>query len=155
MPRKSKIDLLTEDEFREIIANSNSANECLKKIGLSTGSAHKKLQERIKKLNCSTEHFGKIPYTAKYSLDEILIENSSYANITRLKERLVNEKYLEYKCEKCGINSWMGQALTLQLDHKNGIHNDHRIENLRFLCPNCHSQTETFSGRNIGRYDKK
>ena len=51
-----------------------------------------------KELNCSTEHFGKAttPTNAKYTLDEILIENSSYANISRLKQRLVNEKRLEY-----------------------------------------------------------
>lgn len=153
MPKKSKIDLLTEEEFREIVASSNSANECLRKIGLTSGSSHERLQRRIKELNCSTEHFGKISPTAIYSLDEILVENSTYENIFRLKERLIREQKLEYKCELCGISDWMGKPLTLQLDHKNGKHNDHRLSNLRFLCPNCHSQTETFAGRNVGRYD--
>ena len=85
----------------------------------------------------------------KYSLDEILVKNSSYMNIRSLKNRLIKEKRLEYKCTMCGnIGIWNGQKLSLQLDHINGIHNDHRIENLRFLCPNCHSTTETYAGKN-------
>jgi hypothetical protein len=56
----------------------------------------------------------------------------------------------EEKCEICEIgNEWNGKPLTLQLDHINGIHLDNRIENLRILCPNCHSQTATFCGRNV------
>ena len=51
-------------------------------------------------------------------------------------------------CACCGnAGRWQGQPLTLQLDHVNGRYNDNRLENLRWLCPNCHSQTETFAGR--------
>ena len=89
--------------------------------------------------------------TAKYSLDEILIENSPYMSITRLKIRLINEGKMEYKCQNCGITEWLGKPITLQLDHINGVNNDHRLINLRFLCPNCHSQTDTYAGKNIGR----
>lgn len=153
MPKISKIDMIPEEEFRQIIASSNSLSECLKKIGLVGGSSFEKLNKRIKELNCSTEHFGAISPNAIYTLDEILVENSTYTNINRLKDRLIREKKLEYKCKECGISGWNGKPLSLQLDHINGKHNDHRLENLRFLCPNCHSQTETFAGRNIGRYD--
>ena len=55
---------------------------------------------------------------------------------------------MEYKCANCGLIEWQGQVLSLHLDHINGINNDHRIENLRFLCPNCHSLTETYAGKN-------
>ena len=83
-------------------------------------------------------------------MEDILIENSPYHNIYRLKLRLLKEHLLEYKCGICGNKGeWNGFPLTLQLDHINGIHTDHRLENLRFLCPNCHSQTETFSGKNV------
>ena len=68
--------------------------------------------------------------------------------IARLKERLVKEGILEYKCAECGISKWNNKPLSLHLDHINGINNDHRIENLRFLCPNCHSQTDTYAGKN-------
>ena len=62
---------------------------------------------------------------------------------------------LEYKCLECGIgNTYNNKPLSLQLEHKNGIHNDNRIENLCFLCPNCHSQTETFSGKKLKKKEK-
>jgi len=101
----------------------------------------------------STSHFSKTKAanksSTKYSLDDILIENSNYKNISRLKTRLINENKLEYKCAICGnTGEWNNNPLVLQLDHINGKHNDHRLENLRFLCPNCHSQTETYSGKN-------
>ena len=49
----------------------------------------------------------------------------------------------------CGLSEWINGKLVLELDHINGDHTDNRIENLRFLCPNCHSQTETFRSKNI------
>ena len=155
MPRISKVYQVSDEEFIKIIQENFSYSDCLKALGLSTGggSSTDILKRRIQELKCSTEHFGKqvVSYNVKYTLDEILVENSTYANISRLKIRLVNEGKLEYKCQICGINEWLGQKLSLQLDHINGINNDHRIENLRFLCPNCHSQTETYAGKNKGR----
>ena len=121
-------------------------------LGTNGGSSTDTLKRRIVELNCDISHFGKKEKIqspqARYSLDEILIENSTYANISRLKERLVREGKLEYKCQNCGIKEWQSKPLSLHLDHINGKNNDHRIENLRFLCPNCHSQTETYAGRN-------
>ena len=54
------------------------------------------------------------------------------------------------KCQICGISEWMGESLVLEIDHINGISNDHRLENLRILCPNCHSQTPTYKMKNLG-----
>ena len=155
MPQISKVYQVSDEQFIQIVQKSNSYSDCLRALGLGTrgGSSTDILKRRISELNCSTEHFGKQKpsVTAKYSLEEILVENSSYANISRLKQRLVNEGKMEYKCQKCGISEWLGKPLTLQLDHINGINNDHRLTNLRFLCPNCHSQTDTYAGKNIGR----
>ena len=78
-----------------------------------------------------------------------MVENSTYQNTTKLKERIIREGIIPYECALCGNKGeWNGKKLVLQLDHINGKHFDHRKENLRFLCPNCHSQTETFSGKN-------
>lgn len=91
----------------------------------------------------------------KISLEMILVENSNY-NRGRLKTQLIQENLLNNKCALCGItNKWNDKDLILQLDHINGISNDNRIENLRLLCPNCHSQTETFAGRSSKRPSKK
>ena len=70
---------------------------------------------------------------------------------THLRNRLVREGLLAPRCALCGINTWLGKPLSLELDHLNGRSKDNRLENLRLLCPNCHSQTETFSGRNPRR----
>ena len=151
---KSKVYVPSDDDFISIVKNANSYSDCLRELGLGTrgGSSTDILKRRIKELNLSTDHFGKMQkqsYSARYSLEEILVSNSSYTNITRLKARLISEGRLEYKCSLCGNNGeWNKKPLTLQLDHINGCNNDHRIENLRFLCPNCHSQTASYSGKN-------
>lgn len=154
MPQISKVYQVSNEEFQNIVQQANSYSDCLRALGLGTngGSSTDTLKRRIAELDCDISHFGKKEKTqspqARYSLDEILIENSTYANISRLKERLVREGRLEYKCQNCGIKEWQSKPLSLHLDHINGKNNDHRIENLRFLCPNCHSQTDTYAGRN-------
>lgn len=65
-----------------------------------------------------------------------------------LKRRLLAEGIKENKCEECGITEWKDNLLSMHLDHINGVNNDHRLKNLRMLCPNCHSQTPTYCGRN-------
>lgn len=154
---KSKVYNYTEKEFREIIKNSVNFSDCSRKIGFSEkgSNSRRQIKKRCEELNISYEHFYETAAERrkprpKYELEEILIENSPYTNRTKLKERLVREGKMEYKCAFCGnTGEWNDQPLTLQLDHINGVNDDHRLENLRFLCPNCHSQTETFSGRNL------
>ena len=141
----SKVYSVSDEEFVQIVKNSFSYSDCLRALGLGTrgGSSTDVLKRRIFELQCDISHFGVLHKGGgcqpKYSLEEILVENSTYANISSLKKRLINENKLEYKCEKCGISEWLNEPLSLHLDHKNGKNNDHRIENLRFLCPNCHS----------------
>jgi len=151
---KSKVYIPSDEEFKKIIQEANSYSDCLRSLNLSTsgGSSTDILKRRIKELNLSVEHFSnkkQRKVTTKYTLEEILVENSTYHNIASLKKRLIKEDVLEYKCACCGnTGEWLGKPLSLQLDHINGINNDHRKENLRFLCPNCHAQTDSFSGKN-------
>ena len=158
MTRISKVYQCSNEEFIKIIKEANSYSDCLRALGLGTsgGCSTDILKRRISELNCDITHFNSKnhkhnSHNIKYTLDEILVENSTYANIAQLKQRLVNEGRLEYKCAICGIAEWQGQKLSLHLDHINGINNDHRIDNLRFLCPNCHSLTETYAGKNKKR----
>ena len=149
---KSKVYIPTDEEFCQIVQQANSYSDCLRALGLGTkgGSSTDLLKRRIEELKCSTEHFSQkgTGVHAQHKLEDILVANSSYANISSLKKRLLNETDIEYKCAICGISTWLDQPLALHLDHINGINNDHRIENLRFLCPNCHSQTDTYAGKN-------
>lgn len=76
---------------------------------------------------------------------EILVENSTYTGTGHLKKRLLDAGLLINRCVLCGLEGeWNGRSIVLQLDHINGKSTDNRIENLRMLCPNCHSQTDTF-----------
>ena len=84
----------------------------------------------------------------KYTKDEIFCIGSTYSTID-LKKRIIEENIFEYKCSSCNISVWNNKPISLEIDHINGNCFDNTIENLRFLCPNCHSQTENFRGRNI------
>jgi 5-methylcytosine-specific restriction endonuclease McrA len=70
---------------------------------------------------------------------------------TSVRRRLLDDGIFKNACSICGLREWRGSPLAMHLDHINGRRGDHRLENLRMLCPNCHSQTETYGGRNIGK----
>lgn len=87
-------------------------------------------------------------YKYKKSIEEVFVKGTTYPT-SDIKSRLIEEKLIDYKCSKCGISEWMGNKISLDLHHKDGDRYNNEIENLHFLCPNCHSQTENFRGRNI------
>jgi 5-methylcytosine-specific restriction endonuclease McrA len=82
-------------------------------------------------------------------LETLLIEGRTSRQ--NLKRRLVAAGLKAHRCERCGIDDWRGEPLAMALHHVNGDGRDNRLENLMILCPNCHSQTENFGGRNKGR----
>lgn len=95
-------------------------------------------------LKNSTNRFGKTKTD-----EEVFIEHSTYAR-HNLKKRIIKDKLIDYKCACCGTEAiWQGKPMPLILDHINGVHNDNRLENLRFVCSNCDSQLDTYKARNI------
>lgn len=154
MNNRGKIHLIAEDELRKLIASCKTYSECLRKIGLSTSGSGSRtsLKNRIEELSIDISHFDKYHYDAKPHKDAkplsyYLVEKSTITQCN-LKRRLIKEKMIPYKCDVCGNKGeWAGKPLSLQLDHINGNHCDNRLSNLRFLCPNCHSQTDTYAGK--------
>ena len=153
----SKAYQLPDEEFIKIIKESSSCAEAMRAIGYSctTGNSHTTVKRRIKELNINIEHWAdntKNAHSAKKTPhDEYFAINTPHSG-GHIRERLLKDGLLEYKCSECGnTGEWNGQSLVLQVDHINGDHCDNRLENLRFLCPNCHSQTKTFAGKNLKR----
>jgi hypothetical protein len=158
--RRSLIWFIPPEEFQNLLNTSDSFVDLLRQIDLDPYNGnHKTLHQRIKEERFDTsllekmrgekmkKHMRLMAEKASYSLDDILSENSSYSR-TSLKRRLVENGLLDYCCKHCkNPGLWNGKELSLHLDHINGVNNDNRLENLRFLCPNCHSQTDTYSGK--------
>jgi hypothetical protein len=112
----------------------HSLRECQAEFKFSTASWYQAVQRG-----------AIVPRPAGMPVEKLL---TGRRNRTHLKQRLVRLGLLEESCHECGITEWRGKPLSLCLHHVNGINDDNRIENLAVLCPNCHSQTENFAGRN-------
>jgi hypothetical protein len=154
--------IFTDEQLITAVEASISIRGVLQILGLSpTGCNYKAMYSHFSRLQLDTSHFlgqghlkGKHhTWNPKRPLSEILVVNSTYTCTSDLKQRLLREGVLENCCYLCGLPPvWQGIPLVLILDHKNGINTDHRLENLRLLCPNCNSQQPTFAGKNRGRY---
>ncbi len=154
----------TDDQLVDEVASVYSMRQLIKNLGLSaTGGNYKSIAQHIERLKISTDHWtgqgwrknSSTPVRSARTLKEIMISDSDYSS-SKLSARLTDGAIIPYHCAICQhTGEWNGAPLRLRLDHINGINNDHRKENLRFLCPNCDSQTDTFCGRNIGRYSRR
>jgi hypothetical protein len=152
----------TKEELAAAVKKSFAIAGVCRELNIRpVGGNYKTLKSLIKELNLDITHFtGKgwnsgsnyIHYGKKYSLLEILIENSPYKSTTKLKNRLFNEGLKEKKCEACNLKEWMNKIIPLELNHKNGNNTDNRIENLEIICCNCHAQTTNYRGKNILSY---
>lgn len=149
----------TKELLEPLVAESITVSDVLRKLGLLTsGNQHAYISKRIRDFGINTSHFcsrnkfnslriskGKIP------ADKMLIlRDPKEQKIPghRLRRALI-EIGRAYECEECGQGpAWNGKKLTIQVDHKNGKWWDNRPTNLRFLCPNCHTQTENFCAKN-------
>lgn len=152
----SLIDQYSKEELEEIIKNSFSYAEVLSKLGYSTknGSNHKTLKRRIEYHQISTEHFSCGHAKTNWTDEEIFCENSKVSQ-NKLRHTFKDKMYVPYQCAVCGLPPfWNNQPLVLTLDHINGKNKDNRIENLRWVCPNCDRQSNTYGSKNKKKLEK-
>lgn len=152
MPYKYSRELLAK-----AVAEAKSWADVCRAIGVKPstgGQSH--LANRCRAEGLDHSHFvgqasnkGKV-FGPKRPIEEYL-SNLVRINSHALRMRLLKEGVKEYRCECCRRKTWNGKPINLELDHINGEHGDNRLENLRILCPNCHSQTETYCGKNRRR----
>lgn len=139
----------SKDKVEDAIRKSFNYRDALRKLGINpSGNNGETLKRKIKEYNIDISHFtfhtDTLPKLEK-SVFNFLTENSTITNNV-LKKKLFKSGLKENKCEICHCTTWLGKPLVCQLHHKNGNNRDNRLENLQILCPNCHSQTDTYCG---------
>jgi predicted RNA-binding Zn-ribbon protein involved in translation (DUF1610 family) len=153
--RTSVVWSISKDEFSDLVKRSTSYREILKYFSLEhKGGNGKTLKRRIEEDNVDDSHIKNRPKTMNAHISntisscEILVKDSCHSR-SMAKRRIIKDSLFDHTlCSECGKeNIWREKPLIMVLDHINGISNDHRIENLRFLCPDCNSQMPTFAGR--------
>ena len=143
------IDNFSEEELRQIVLNSTSMKQVIDKLGYSThsGSNSSTVKARLEKYNIDISHFTTIKGIERNE-ENVFIENSTASQAT-LRRWYIKGEYTPYVCSICGQEPfWQGKDLTLILDHINGHNHDDRLENLRWVCPNCNQQLDTTCGKN-------
>lgn len=153
----------TKEILQAAVSASANTNDVLRHLGLElVGGHHAHISRRIKAYGIDTSHFVPVVRTERMrhnqrrrTSEEILVEDtSSHARrvpSARLK-RAMRELGFEERCALCGIEAvWLGEPLPLEVDHIDGNWRNNRVENVRLLCPNCHSTTDSYRGRGKGR----
>lgn len=139
---------ISDASFCEACRNSKSMAAAASSLNLNFNSFKKRALE----LGCyNTNQSGKgvKKQNPQIPLHEIIVEGKCpHYQSFKLKNRLYKEGIKKKNCENCGISHWLDKPLALELHHLDGNRQNHLLNNLKLLCPNCHSQTDTFRSKN-------
>ncbi len=152
----------TREVLEEAAERSTSVAGVLRYLGLNqAGGTHAHISRTLKSMGVDTSHFirnqGGLGRVNRRAPKEILVRlplGSRRAKPSQLR-RALQEIGRLHECALCGCDgSWLGSPLVLHVDHIDGDYHNNLADNLRFLCPNCHSQTPNFAGASRGRYNR-
>lgn len=147
----------SDEEVIQAVRVSRSLAGVLRELRVGPGGNQFRLRQRIARLGIDTSHLSgqgwrkgsTTPVVPPRPLEQVLVLGGLFQT-NNLKQRLFDAGLKEKRCELCRLGSWNGEPIPLELDHVNGRRDDNRLPSLRVLCPNCHAQTPTYRGRNIG-----
>jgi len=149
----------TAELLLDAVEHSTSIAGVLRHLGLNqAGGTHSHISRTIKRFQIDTSHFVRYQNGAahkRFTAAQILIQlpRGSRRTRPRLLRRALDEVGVARVCANCGIGEfWQGKPLGLEIDHIDGDYHNNRLKNLRYLCPNCHSQTDNYCGRSAGKY---
>ena len=143
----------TDTELAKAWHNSADIAEVLTTLGLvPRGANYASIRHHAKRLGLSESQLTPMakvinPSSGEIRLSEKLTKGTRISN-QQIKSKLIDLGIFSHMCCKCGIVEFHGIKVPLELEHINGDTSDNRLENLTLLCPNCHSQTDTYAGRN-------
>ena len=148
MGRIAKWKLLPDEEFKKLVSESRSYQDLARRIGYvkTGGGTQEMLKKVIAERNLDISHFTGQGWSKGNHNYNTFRENSIKKNGRTLLAAIVDLRGRE--CEQCHNTLWLGQPINLEVHHKDGNHNNNSLYNLQLLCPNCHSYTENFRGRN-------
>jgi len=142
---------------KKLLAEAAKQSQCISDVvryvgGSHHGGTHQYISQRLKHFKIDTSHFtgrsvlNQVPHNKKHHSEILVYNRLGRKEHIHVLRRALLESGVEFRCSECGLVEWNGEKIVLQIDHINGDTLDNRKPNLRFLCPNCHSQTKNFAG---------
>lgn len=145
----------TKELIEAAVKESKSYAETMRKLGITyiSGGMQTYLIKRVKEFQIDTTHFtgqgwtkGKLSLNRKTAKDILVYSKSNFRQKASQLRRALLESEVEYKCAECNLSgTWNGKPICLEVDHIDSDYKNNTIDNLQFLCPNCHSQKPSYS----------